>query len=72
MILFFFQFFWQDKGFEDAKAVVQALKSKSVSAIRAAGFCWGGRLHILPQFYVAFQLLSAFSFLESRQHHMRN
>lgn len=40
-----FFFFLQDKGFEDAKAVVQALKSKGVSAIGAAGFCWGGKLH---------------------------
>ncbi|KAL3505847.1 hypothetical protein ACH5RR_031229 [Cinchona calisaya] len=31
-----------DKGCEDAKAVVAALKSKGVSAIGAAGFCWGG------------------------------
>ncbi|EXB95845.1 hypothetical protein L484_010044 [Morus notabilis] len=31
-----------DKGYEDAKQVVAALKSKGVSAIGAAGFCWGG------------------------------
>ncbi|KAF3955559.1 hypothetical protein ACB098_02G028600 [Castanea mollissima] len=31
-----------DKGYEDAKAVIAALKSKGVSAIGAAGFCWGG------------------------------
>lgn len=31
-----------DKGCEDAKAVAAALKSKGVSAIGAAGFCWGG------------------------------
>ncbi|XVF38124.1 hypothetical protein REPUB_Repub20aG0071300 [Reevesia pubescens] len=30
------------KGFEDAKPVIAALKSKGVSAIGAAGFCWGG------------------------------
>ncbi|XP_009588353.1 endo-1,3;1,4-beta-D-glucanase [Nicotiana tabacum] len=31
-----------DKGCEDAKAVVESLKSKGVSSIGAAGFCWGG------------------------------
>ncbi|XP_062150363.1 endo-1,3;1,4-beta-D-glucanase-like [Alnus glutinosa] len=31
-----------DKGCEDAKLVIAALKSKGVSAIGAAGFCWGG------------------------------
>ncbi|GLT70978.1 hypothetical protein SLA2020_430240 [Shorea laevis] len=31
-----------DKGCEDAKHVIAALKSKGVSAIGAAGFCWGG------------------------------
>ncbi|KAB1214270.1 hypothetical protein CJ030_MR5G023183 [Morella rubra] len=30
-----------DKGYEDAKPVIAALKSKGVSAIGAAGFCWG-------------------------------
>ncbi|GMY27547.1 endo-1,3;1,4-beta-D-glucanase-like [Fagus crenata] len=33
-----------DKGCEDAKAVIAALKSKGVSAIGAAGFCWGGQV----------------------------
>ncbi|XP_015888243.1 endo-1,3;1,4-beta-D-glucanase-like [Ziziphus jujuba] len=31
-----------DKGYEDAKVVIAVLKSKGVSAIGAAGFCWGG------------------------------
>ncbi|KAI8024127.1 hypothetical protein LOK49_LG03G00808 [Camellia lanceoleosa] len=31
-----------DKGFEDAKPVIAALKNKGISAIGAAGFCWGG------------------------------
>ncbi|KAK2980457.1 hypothetical protein RJ640_028865 [Escallonia rubra] len=30
------------KGCEDAKKVIAALKSKGVSAVGAAGFCWGG------------------------------
>ncbi|XP_059295839.1 endo-1,3;1,4-beta-D-glucanase-like isoform X4 [Lycium ferocissimum] len=30
-----------DKGFEDAKQVAAALKDKGISAIGAAGFCWG-------------------------------
>lgn len=32
----------QDKTIEDAKPVIEALKSKGVSAIGAVGFCWGG------------------------------
>ncbi|KAI8561439.1 hypothetical protein RHMOL_Rhmol04G0339600 [Rhododendron molle] len=32
-----------DKGFEDAKPVIQALKSKGISSIGAAGFCWGAK-----------------------------
>lgn len=32
----------QDQGFEDAKPVIEALKSKGVTKIGAAGFCWGG------------------------------
>ncbi|XP_022878797.1 endo-1,3;1,4-beta-D-glucanase-like [Olea europaea var. sylvestris] len=30
------------RGCEDAKELISALKSKGVSAIGAAGFCWGG------------------------------
>ncbi|KAF3457217.1 hypothetical protein FNV43_RR01874 [Rhamnella rubrinervis] len=33
-----------DKGFEDAKLVIEALKSKGFSAIGASGFCWGGKV----------------------------
>ncbi|KAF3957569.1 hypothetical protein CMV_017428 [Castanea mollissima] len=33
-----------DKGYEDAKPVLTALKSRGVSAIGAAGFCWGGKV----------------------------
>ncbi|OMO55081.1 Dienelactone hydrolase [Corchorus capsularis] len=33
-----------DKGFEDAKLVIEALKSKGVSAIGAVGFCWGAKV----------------------------
>ncbi|PON81449.1 Dienelactone hydrolase [Trema orientale] len=33
-----------DKGLEDAKLVVEALKSKGFSAIGAAGYCWGGKV----------------------------
>ncbi|KAK8703780.1 hypothetical protein V6N13_047426 [Hibiscus sabdariffa] len=32
------------KGFEDAKLIIDALKSKGASSIGAAGFCWGGLL----------------------------
>ncbi|GKV19520.1 hypothetical protein SLEP1_g29766 [Rubroshorea leprosula] len=33
-----------DKGFEDAKPVIDALKSKGITAIGAAGFCWGAKV----------------------------
>ncbi|KAK8623673.1 hypothetical protein V6N13_065036 [Hibiscus sabdariffa] len=32
------------KGFEDAKLIIDALKSKEVSPIGAAGFCWGAKV----------------------------
>ncbi|KAH7573709.1 hypothetical protein JRO89_XS03G0196200 [Xanthoceras sorbifolium] len=35
-----------DKGYEDAKPVIADLRSKGVSAIGAAGFCWGGRVAV--------------------------
>ncbi|KAK2646895.1 hypothetical protein Ddye_022090 [Dipteronia dyeriana] len=35
-----------DKGYEDAKPVIAALRSKGVSAIGAAGFCWGGKVAV--------------------------
>lgn len=36
----------QDKGFEDAKPVIDALKNKGISAIGAAGFCWGAKVAV--------------------------
>lgn len=27
---------------EEAKSVIEAVKNKGVSAVGAAGFCWGG------------------------------
>ncbi|KMZ63451.1 Dienelactone hydrolase family protein [Zostera marina] len=33
-----------DKGFEDSKPLIAALKSNGVTAIGAAGFCWGGKV----------------------------
>lgn len=44
--------FWQDKGYEDAKPVIEALNSKGVSAIGAVGFCWGGRTSLSPHCYI--------------------
>ncbi|KAL6293323.1 hypothetical protein ACE6H2_001465 [Prunus campanulata] len=34
----------REKGYEDAKLVIAALKSQGISAIGAAGFCWGGNV----------------------------
>ncbi|GAB2295147.1 hypothetical protein Dimus_029321 [Dionaea muscipula] len=34
----------QDKGFEEVKPIIEALKSKGVSKIGAAGFCWGAKV----------------------------
>ncbi|XP_052207708.1 endo-1,3;1,4-beta-D-glucanase-like [Diospyros lotus] len=33
-----------DRGFEDAKLVLEAIKSKGISCIGAAGFCWGAKV----------------------------
>eukprot|EP00268_Persea_americana_P002655 TRINITY_DN10826_c0_g1_i1.p1 TRINITY_DN10826_c0_g1~~TRINITY_DN10826_c0_g1_i1.p1 ORF type:complete len:240 (+),score=68.73 TRINITY_DN10826_c0_g1_i1:121-840(+) len=33
-----------DKGYEDAKAIIEDLKSKGTYAIGAAGFCWGAKV----------------------------
>ncbi|CAN1807352.1 unnamed protein product, partial [Linum perenne] len=43
-LLSFFLVYTQAKGFEDAKPVIESLKSKGVTAIGAAGFCWGGMI----------------------------
>lgn len=34
----------QEKEFEDAKAVINAMKSNGISKFGAAGFCWGGEI----------------------------
>ncbi|KAF8021342.1 hypothetical protein BT93_G1700 [Corymbia citriodora subsp. variegata] len=33
-----------DKGYEDAKRILEAMKGKGASAIGAAGFCWGAKV----------------------------
>ncbi|KAI3927812.1 hypothetical protein MKW98_023413 [Papaver atlanticum] len=33
-----------DKGAEEAKPVIEALKSKGISAVGAAGMCWGAKV----------------------------
>ncbi|TXG71928.1 hypothetical protein EZV62_000507 [Acer yangbiense] len=38
------QFIFEDKGVEDARPVIEALKSKGISAIGAVGFCWGAKV----------------------------
>ncbi|KAL0388672.1 UNVERIFIED_CONTAM: Carboxymethylenebutenolidase [Sesamum radiatum] len=35
-----------DRGCEDAKNIIAALKSKGVSKIGVAGFCWGGMVAV--------------------------
>uniref|UniRef100_A0A1J3D6Y1 Endo-1,31,4-beta-D-glucanase n=1 Tax=Noccaea caerulescens TaxID=107243 RepID=A0A1J3D6Y1_NOCCA len=36
----------QEKGFEDSKPVVEALKNKGITATGAAGFCWGAKVAV--------------------------
>ncbi|CAL5397358.1 unnamed protein product [Camellia sinensis] len=38
------KFHGTEKGLEDAKPVIAALKNQGISAIGAAGFCWGGKV----------------------------
>ncbi|CAA2938065.1 endo-1,3 1,4-beta-D-glucanase-like [Olea europaea subsp. europaea] len=33
-----------DQGFEDAKPIIEAMKSKGIEKIGAAGFCWGAKV----------------------------
>ncbi|CAF2076484.1 hypothetical protein Bca4012_089868 [Brassica carinata] len=33
-----------DKGFEDTNPVLEAIKNKGITAIGAAGMCWGGKV----------------------------
>nr|ABR92334.1 putative dienelactone hydrolase family protein [Salvia miltiorrhiza] len=33
-----------DQGFEDAKPIIEALKSKGITKIGAVGFCWGAKV----------------------------
>nr|CAB3465321.1 unnamed protein product [Digitaria exilis] len=35
---------FSEKGFEEAKPVIAALKEKGISAIGAAGYCWGAKV----------------------------
>ncbi|CAA3021244.1 endo-1,3 1,4-beta-D-glucanase-like [Olea europaea subsp. europaea] len=35
-----------DQGFEDAKPVIEALKSKGIEKIGAVGFCWGAKVAV--------------------------
>ncbi|CAN7049210.1 unnamed protein product [Brassica rapa subsp. trilocularis] len=36
----------QDKGFEDSKPVVEALKNKGLTTVGAVGFCWGAKVAV--------------------------
>uniref|UniRef100_A0A7N0UNW2 Dienelactone hydrolase domain-containing protein n=1 Tax=Kalanchoe fedtschenkoi TaxID=63787 RepID=A0A7N0UNW2_KALFE len=33
-----------DKGFEDAKSVIEAIKAKGITAVGASGYCWGAKV----------------------------
>lgn len=33
-----------DKGYEDAKSVIAALKGRGIAAVGAAGYCWGAKV----------------------------
>ncbi|XAR49099.1 hypothetical protein NMG60_11032166 [Bertholletia excelsa] len=35
-----------EKGFEDAKLVIAAMKSQGITAVGAAGFCWGAKVTV--------------------------
>ncbi|MBA0681434.1 hypothetical protein Goari_023236, partial [Gossypium aridum] len=48
-----------DKGYEDAKLVIDALKNKGVSSIGAAGFCWGGKYHFITRWLMLGLLITA-------------
>ncbi|KAH7863301.1 hypothetical protein Vadar_015929 [Vaccinium darrowii] len=56
----------QDKGFEDAKPVIAALKSKGFSTIGAAGSYWGAKLvvELGKSDYIQAALRITVSFLE--------
>ncbi|KAG7583091.1 Dienelactone hydrolase [Arabidopsis suecica] len=36
----------QEKGFEDSKPILEALKNKGIANIGAAGFCWGAKVAV--------------------------
>ncbi|XP_010488428.1 PREDICTED: endo-1,3;1,4-beta-D-glucanase-like [Camelina sativa] len=36
----------QEKGFEESKPIVEALKNKGITSIGAAGFCWGAKVAV--------------------------
>lgn len=44
------------------KLVIEAVKSKGISAVGAAGFCWGGEFSLLVLLCLIFCLFSVFSF----------
>ncbi|GJN14280.1 hypothetical protein PR202_gb01082 [Eleusine coracana subsp. coracana] len=35
---------WKEKGFEEAKPIIAALKEKGISKVGAAGYCWGAKV----------------------------
>ncbi|KAJ3676541.1 hypothetical protein LUZ60_003953 [Juncus effusus] len=41
-----FQSHSTDKGFEEAKPVIAALKEKGINSVGAAGYCWGAKVAI--------------------------
>jgi len=41
---FISSFVFQDKGFENTKPVLETIKNKGITAIGAAGMCWGAKV----------------------------
>jgi len=48
---FISSFVFQDKGFENTKPVLETIKNKGITAIGAAGMCWGAKVEFLLEIY---------------------
>lgn len=55
-----YSLFFQDKGFENTKPVLEAIKNKGITAIGAAGMCWGGEFFFYDN-HLCFTVMGAIS-----------